>query len=252
MAINFKDRTGQKFGYLTALYIAGQDDKKRFIWHCKCECGNEIDVLGSYLSNDSKDNCGCKTKEKLSKTRIKTNTYDIKSQEYGIGYTLKGEPFYFDIEDYDLIRNYCWRLRKDGYLDAKKRDGSGKRVLMHNLIFGDKYIDHINHCRNDNRKQNLRKPDNNCDSSFDTCNQMNKELQSNNNSGVTGVYWHKRDSVWEVYIDKDNQRTYLGRYNDFNKAVKIRKEAEDKYFGELSYDNSIKYANENITKIGEM
>lgn len=252
MATNFKDITGKKFGYLTALYVSGHDSKNRILWHCKCDCGNEIDVLGSYLRTGSRDNCGCITRERHSKARIKTNTYDIESKEYGIGYTLKGEQFYFDIEDYDLIKNYCWRLRKDGYLDAKKRDSSGKRILMHDLIFGDKYIDHINHFRNDNRKQNLRKPDIDCASSFDTCNQMNKELQSNNNSSVAGVYWHKIDSIWESYIDKDNQRIYLGRYKDFDKAVKARKEAEEKYFGELSYDNSMKYANENISKIGEI
>lgn len=31
---------------------------------------------------------------------------------------------------------------------------------------------------------------------------------------------------------------YLGYYKDFDEAVKVRKEAEEKYFGEYSYDNS--------------
>ena len=36
---------------------------------------------------------------------------------------------------------------------------------------------------------------------------------------------------------------YLGLYDDINEAIKVRKEAEEKYFGEYSYDNSIKAVN---------
>lgn len=32
------------------------------------------------------------------------NTYDL-SGEYGIGYTTKGEEFWFDLEDYDKIKS---------------------------------------------------------------------------------------------------------------------------------------------------
>ena len=39
------------------------------------------------------------------------NVYDL-SGEYGIGYTLKGEEFYFDLEDYDKIKDYCWHINK--------------------------------------------------------------------------------------------------------------------------------------------
>ena len=34
----------------------------------------------------------------------------------------------------------------------------------------------------------------------------------------------------------------LGRYSDFDEAVKMRKEAEKIYFGEYSYDESMKKA----------
>lgn len=33
---------------------------------------------------------------------------------------------------------------------------------------------------------------------------------------------------------------YLGRFENFDDAVNARKEAENKYFGEYSYDNSQK------------
>ena len=39
------DITGQKFRMLTALYpTENRDYKGSVIWHCRCECGNELDV----------------------------------------------------------------------------------------------------------------------------------------------------------------------------------------------------------------
>ena len=38
---------------------------------------------------------------------------------------------------------------------------------------------------------------------------------------------------------------HLGRFEDFDDAVRARKEAEDKYFGKFSYDNSMKEENNN-------
>lgn len=73
---------------------------------------------------------------------------------------------------------------------------------------------------------------------------MNKAKYKNNKSGVTGVIWHNRDNIWEVRIRYKGKQIYLGRYNDFDKAVRTRKEAEEKYFGDHSYDNSMKIAQE--------
>ena len=47
----------------------------------------------------------------------KYNTYDL-TGEYGIGYTSKDEEFYFDLEDYDKIKDYCWRITMQGYVRA--------------------------------------------------------------------------------------------------------------------------------------
>lgn len=57
---HYKDITGKRKGILTALYPTLLKDKRgSVIWHCRCECGNEIDiteddfVYGNYVS------CGC-------------------------------------------------------------------------------------------------------------------------------------------------------------------------------------------------
>lgn len=54
------DITNQKFGRLTALYpIKGKSSS--LMWHCKCECGNECDVNGSFLRRGLTQSCGCIT-----------------------------------------------------------------------------------------------------------------------------------------------------------------------------------------------
>ena len=44
-----------------------------------------------------------------------------------------------------------------------------------------------------------------------------------------------------AYIAIDKKQIHLGLFDKFEDAVKARKEAEDKYFGEWSYDNSKDY-----------
>ena len=85
--------------------------------------------------------------------------------------------------------------------------------------------------RNDNRKSNLRK-------TTTSDNIKNVGVRANNTSGVTGVQWKPRDNVWEAWITIMYNKIYLGRFNSFDDAVKARKEAEEKYFGEFSYENS--------------
>ena len=57
------DITGQQFGRLTALNIAGKDSRGETIWHCMCECGNPKDVLSSNLRKGLTQSCGCLQKE---------------------------------------------------------------------------------------------------------------------------------------------------------------------------------------------
>lgn len=233
------DLSGFTFGRLTVLYRNGSNKRGLAVWHCKCQCGNEVDCVGSELTRGNVKSCGCLQKDLARQMRIKMNRYDL-SGDYGIGFTGKEEPFLFDKDDFDKIKDYCWRVRKDGYLDAKLRDGSGKRIMFHELIMGCKNVDHIGGIltRNDNRKSNLRLPDDRY--SFETYNNMNKEIQTNNKSGHTGVIWHKRDHVWEAYISIDHKQIYLGRFSEMKDAVKARESAEHEYFGEWSRSESQK------------
>ena len=162
----------------------------------------------------------------------KFNLYDL-SGEYGIGYMSNGKEFYFDLEDFDKIKNYCWIENGHGYIVT----GAGKNYkTMHNVILPtqDGYIpDHIHGklSRNDNRKSNLRPV-------TKSQNQMNISLKSNNKSGVTGVYWDSTNHKWKSALQACGKRYNLGTFVNFDDAVKARKEAEKKYFGKHSYDAS--------------
>ena len=54
------DITNQKFGKITALYDTGIRKNRQALWHCKCDCGNECDILGSSLRSGHTTSCGCK------------------------------------------------------------------------------------------------------------------------------------------------------------------------------------------------
>ena len=58
------DITGRRFGRLTAQYSTKKRDAKGFvIWHCLCDCGNEVDVSYNSLVYCNQISCGCKKKE---------------------------------------------------------------------------------------------------------------------------------------------------------------------------------------------
>ena len=65
-------------------------------------------------------------------------------------------------------------------------------------------------------------------------NPINCKIYSNNTSGQKGVSYLKRLNKWQVNINVNKKSIYLGVYSDFDEAVRVRKEAEKKYFGEYN------------------
>lgn len=233
---NFIDLTGQQFGRLTVLKRVHQPEhlKKRTdaYWLCECNCKekNKIIIDGVKLRNGNTKSCGCLQKEiatKIAKDNKKYNKYNL-SGDYGIGYTTKGEEFYFDLEDYNKIKDYCW-MKHNGYIVTVLEK---ERISMHREIINcpsDIEVDHKNHNTYDNRKQNLRVAN-------ASQNNMNKGLRKHNTSGVTGVSWNNRDNRWVAQIGFNKKNIHLGNFVNFEDAVNARKKAEIKYFGEYRYN----------------
>jgi len=66
-----KNISSRKFGRLTAISIAGKIEKGT-VWKCRCECGQERDVVISMLMNGHTKSCGCLRRET---TRILRTTH---------------------------------------------------------------------------------------------------------------------------------------------------------------------------------
>lgn len=66
-----KDLTGKTFGYLTPLYYV-----KGGKWHCKCKCGNELNVDTRNLNNGKTKSCGCLVKEVTARNVIDMSSYE--------------------------------------------------------------------------------------------------------------------------------------------------------------------------------
>lgn len=67
--------TGQRFGRLYVDSLAGKTALKRgrpaYLWHCVCDCGNEVDVIGDYLRAGNTSSCGCLKREMVAEKNYK-------------------------------------------------------------------------------------------------------------------------------------------------------------------------------------
>ena len=220
-----EDLTGKRFNSLTVLGVDEEkQDFKKIFWKCQCDCGNIISTTGTHLKNNTSASCGCKRIQSCIEAIKKYNNYDLDG-EYGIGYTTNtNEEFYFDKEDYDKIKNFAWRKLNSGYIATNY---NGTNIYIHRLIM-DCENDFVIDNKLDNRKQNLRictRQENN----------YNRLPSDKNTSGCSGVQWDKRNNKWRSRISVNNKDIYLGLFDNFEDAVKSRKEAEIKYYKEFRY-----------------
>lgn len=82
------DLIGKKFGRLTVVSEIGYGNGYHgVVWHCKCDCGNEVDVIGYNLREGLSLSCGCYAKE-VASIRNKTHG-DSKSRLYRIWRGMK-------------------------------------------------------------------------------------------------------------------------------------------------------------------
>lgn len=238
--VNVKDDlTGMVFGRLTV--VRQTDDylhpngSRRAQWLCECSCAEHklVVVCGDRLkAKNGTRSCGCLQKESLQpihNSKRKMNTYNL-SGVYGVGWTTNtNKEFYFDLEDYDKIKDYCWHeeIMECGYHALVTRERlSNTNIRMHWLILG-KHLDHINRNPLDNRKENLR-------SATDEENARNRNIRSDNTSGIVGVTWNHSRKKWIARISNNKERIYLGAFDNKSDAIVARLNAESMYYCEFA------------------
>ena len=62
--INIKKHT---YGYLKVLKTIGKDKRGRYLWRCKCKCGNYIQTSSYQLRTGRTKSCGCYLTEVMKK-----------------------------------------------------------------------------------------------------------------------------------------------------------------------------------------
>ena len=67
---SLKDLVGEKFNHLTVIARA-ENDGKRVMWKCKCDCGGEIVTRGYSLKTGHTVSCGCVSSQRLAEHRNK-------------------------------------------------------------------------------------------------------------------------------------------------------------------------------------
>ena len=225
-----KDLTGQIFGRLTVIKLVGKDKFGEALWLCRCSCQDqkEIVVRGSSLRKGQTQSCGCLQKERAVEANKKYNLFNLDG-EYGIGWTSNtGAEFYFDLEDYDKIKDYCWYESKQRQMSQLMAHipGQNKPIRMH-VWLGFKNYDHIDRNELNNRKSNLRP-------ATVKENSRNGSLRNTNTSGIIGVGWYKERNKWYAQITVNYKNLHLGYFENKEDAIRVRLNAEVKYFGEFA------------------
>lgn len=248
-----EDLTGKKFGRLTVLKRDIDRDKKlvedgksgNSHWLCQCDCGNPelCSVTGYQLKSGRTQSCGCYASEKIAERNKKYSTKTNRIKENDDTITLYDEndnKCIIDKEDYGILKNWYWRkVEKRGEIDKgywttnSKSDDKYETsiIFIHQIVAEIKYgeydrkevmPDHLSRDTDDNRKCNIYLKNNmgNC---------KNRSLSKANSSGKTGVSFDKNSNAWVSLITVNYKTKYLGRYKNFDDAVKARKDAELKY-----------------------
>lgn len=69
--VNRIDLTGRRFGRLVVLGSTKKRSGNSVVWHCRCDCGSEVDVSAARLRGGQTKSCGCFSSE-VHKESFKT------------------------------------------------------------------------------------------------------------------------------------------------------------------------------------
>ena len=104
------DITGEKYGLLTVQFLQPERKNKQKVWHCVCDCGNEIDVVQSALRSGNTKSCGCLQKKVVLQT-AKNRIQDLTNQRFGKWLVLKIDDKHTKGHKYWICQCDCGTIR---------------------------------------------------------------------------------------------------------------------------------------------
>ena len=206
-----KNLKKQKFERLTVLSEVGQGKNGDTLWKCLCSCGNISIVAGGDLRSGHTRSCGCLRKD--------THT------THGMSYT----------STYSSWASMLQRCNNPKAQNYKHYGGRGIKIEDKRwLKFTNFLVDMGIKPRGfsiDRKNNKLGYYKENCRWTTQTTQLKNQRLQKNNKTGMTGISWNETRKQYRVEIMINYKSIYIGRYNILKKAIKARKQAEQKYWG---------------------
>ena len=150
------------------------------------------------------------------------NLFRIENGTVYVTFSNCNEEFLCDIDVWEELNTYTWFKANTGYAMTNI---NRVHYLFHRMVIEcpeGMEVDHINRNKTDNRKSNLR-------TVTHRENNINKGITRANTSGCTGVSFIKNRNKWYANICVHGRTKGLGFYDEYEDAVKARKEAEIKY-----------------------
>lgn len=171
-----EDYTGKTFGYLKVVSEDKESKHTGRYWICQCRCPKckiqekpqYVSIRQDKLRANRTTSCGYAKKEQKTRGIINTNHF-IDLGDCIMGTTYKGEKYYFDKEDFELVKSVSqsWFFNDAGYLGARDmrenspRYNNGRRKIVNlkdvvmNKQEGQKVLFKNTNNKNDMRKSNL-------------------------------------------------------------------------------------------------
>jgi len=143
-----------------------------------------------------------------------------------------------DVEDYEKLLKYPWRVATNGYVVyGKMVSGKFKTFYMHRLILGcseEDTVDHANQDKLDNRKKNIR-VGTQAKNTFNTSGRLRRKGK------YKGIIQQK-SGRWYARINAYKETYYLGTYDTQEEAALAYDKAAKELHGEWACLNFPKYS----------
>ncbi|MCI0767436.1 AP2 domain-containing protein [Bacillus sp. TL12] len=211
--MRFNDISGKAFGKLTVIERA-DNQGRRVMWLCKCDCGNEVIVRSSHLTTGATISCGC--------ARIKHGHSSAReaSSEYSSWHNM-------------ITR--CTYKKHESFKDYKDRGITvcDRWLSFDNFIadMGEKPFPNYSIERIDNDKGYYPE---NCIWADRKTQQRNQRVRHDNESGIRGVYFETRSGKYKAIIYMGKKRIQLGSFDNIEEAKQARLKAEQEYWNKSS------------------
>lgn len=201
---------GQKFNNLIVLDKSDLRSKSGAIkYKCQCDCGNITYATKTDIQSGHKKSCGCYRESKISRGIIGKKFKYLTVLEFD-RHDKKGQAYYkcrCECGKEISVRSDCLKAGNNSSCGCRQKENA--RIQSKQMLVENTNIAFIKGAlKNDKSKRAI--------------------------SGIKGVYYDKRRNCWYARITFQKKDYYLGSYGDNKEdAIKARKEAEEKIFGEF-------------------